>query len=170
MSDAIQPISQQETDLLKIAQLNTMNINGLSQQMGLVNARLNEHEQKLSNLENRVAVREQREILNSAQCRQMRRAVICRVNSVLGIEFDGKRVADKSVKTDVLYRGGFISRLYADAKAHSKMGESYRDTLQVDYDEVMDYINAWYPEVEGKTDGYKHYLDIRREERQKHSA
>lgn len=95
------------------------------------------------------------------------KAVMNRVNEVLKIDFEGGRVADDSIITDQLYRGGFISRLYTDAKNHSKMGESYTETLKVDFGEVMDYIGAWEPEVDGGTDGYKHYLDIRREERSK---
>lgn len=34
----------------------------------------------------------------------------------------------------------------------------------------MEYIEAWEPEVAGGIDGYKHYLDIRREEREKNNA
>ncbi len=76
-------------------------------------------------------------------------------------------MADESIETDVLYRGGFISRCYKDAKNQSKMGESYSETLKVDFDEVMEYIESWKPEVDGDVEGYKHYLDIRREEREK---
>lgn len=170
MSNEIQPISQQETDLLKIAQLNTMNINGLSQQMGLVNARVDALSQDVDQIRIDVNGIKASKTINRAQCRRIRKSVIGRVNDVLKIRLEGGRVADDSVSNDVLYRGGFIARLYADAKAHSKMGESYTETLESDFDEVLEYINAWVPEVDGGTDGYKRYLDIRREERQKQGA
>ena len=170
MSDEIMINPNGESDIVKAMQIAAANINGLSQQMGLVNSRIDDLEQRYSDHERRITIREQREILNSAQCRQMRKTVIQRVNEVLKIKFKGGKVADESVKTDVLYRGGFIARLYADAKSHSKMGESYRDTLAVDYDEVMTYIQSWYPEVEGGAEAYKRYLDIRREEREKRTA
>lgn len=163
-------ITIHDGDPMKALQLAAMNINGLSQQMGLVVARMDAQDQRIAKVEEDFITIKAEQTITRAQCRRIRKAVMNRVNEVLKIEFEGGRVADSSIVTDQLYRGGFISRLYTDAKNHSKMGESYTETLKVDFGEVMDYIEAWEPEVDGGTDGYKHYLDIRREERMKKSA
>lgn len=156
--------------LERIAQINIASINGLSEQMGLMNDRINDMAGKLDGHENRLGKLEHNTIVNRAEKRRIRKAVMNRVNKVLKIEFDGGKVADSSIQTDMLYRGGFISRCYTDAKNHSKMGESYGETLKVDLDEVLEYIEAWEPEVDGGVEGYKHYLDIRREEREKRNS
>ena len=160
-------ITLPDSDPMKALQLAAMNINGLSQQMGLVVARMDAQDLRIAKVEEDFITIKAEQTITRAQCRRIRKAVMNRVNEVLKIDFEGGRVADDSIITDQLYRGGFISRLYTDAKNHSKMGESYTETLKVDFGEVMDYIGAWEPEVDGGTDGYKHYLDIRREERSK---
>ena len=153
--------------LLKVTQNTAMSVSGLSEQMGIVVNRVNENTKRIVALEDRVANHERTETINRAQQRQMRKAVINQVNNLLKIEYEGGKVAEKCIGIEVRYRGGFISRLYTDAKNHSKMGASYSETLKVDYEEVMDYIKSWEPEVNGGTEGYKRYLDIRREERKK---
>lgn len=160
-------ITLPDSDPMKALQLAAMNINGLSQQMGLVVARMDAQDLRIAKVEEDFITIKAEQTITRAQCRRIRKAVMNRVNEVLKIDFEGGRVADDSIITDQLYRGGFISRLYTDAKNHSKMGESYTETLKVDFGEVMDYIGAWEPEVDGGTDGYKHYLDIRRKERSK---
>ena len=165
-TNEIIPISE----LVKVAQSNAMSINGISEQMGIVAHKLTDHDKKIAQLADELTVVKAEQTITRAQCRRIRKAIMNRVNSVLKIKFEGGKVADESIATDVLYRGGFISRCYTDAKNHSKMGESYTETLKVDFGEVMDYIEAWEPEVEGGTSGYMHYLDIRREEREKRSA
>lgn len=167
MSNEQLAIPQQTADLLKVAQLNTMNINGLSQQMGLLNDRMDEIVRRLDSHDNDLIIVKQNTTINRAESRRIKKAVMSRVNYLLKIKFDGGKVADESIADDVRYRGPFVSRCYSDAKNHSKMGESYPETLKVDFAEVLDYIEAWVPEVDGGVDGYKHYIDIRREERSK---
>lgn len=165
VNESIQPYDPD--DLMKAIQLTAMNVNGISEQMGLMLSKVNANTERITDLENRITAHEHTETINRAQCRRIRKAVMSRVNELLRIKFDGGKVAEESIETDVLYRGGFVSRCYTDAKNHSKMGESYTETLKTDFGEVMDYIESWTPEVDGSTDGYKHYLDIRREERNK---
>ena len=183
MSNDVKAISAEETDaimkkffdgdgsdLLKLAQLNTMNINGLSQQMGLMNDRMDEMARRMDSHDNRLGVLEHNTIVNRAERKRISKAVRSRVNYLLKIRFEGGKVAEESIADDVRYRGPFISRCYTDAKNHSKMGDSYSETLKTDFNEVFEYIEAWVPEVDGGVDGYKRYLDIRREEREKKSA
>lgn len=154
-------------DIKQVMQLTAMNVNGISEQMGLMLTKVNDHDERIVALEDRITNHERTETINRAQARRIKKAVIEQVNKLLGIKYEGGKVADECVKVDMLYRGGFISRCYTDAKNHSKMGGSYTETLKVDFDEVMNYIESWKPEVEGGTKGYKRYLDIRREEREK---
>ena len=183
MSNDIKPITEEETnaimkkffdgddtDYIKLAQLNTMNINGLSQQMGLMNDRMNEIVRRMDNHENDLETLKHNTTINRAESKRIRKAVMSRVNYLLKIEFEGGHVAEECIVTDQLYRGPFISRCYTDAKNHSKMGDSYPETLKVDFNEVLEYIESWVPEVDGGVDGYKRYLDIRREERNKSAA
>ena len=157
-------------DLMQIVRLTATNVNGISEQMGLVLRKINDNSNRIAFIEDELVGIKQTTVIDRSQRRRIRKAVISRVNKVLKIKFEGGKVARESVATDVLYRGAFISRLYSDAKNHSKMGDSYYDTLKVDFDEVMEYIESWYPEVDGGADAYKHYIDIRREERSKSAA
>lgn len=163
-------IANGNNDTMKMLQLAATNINGLSQQMGLLNDRIDEMTRRMDGHDNRMSALEHNTTINRAESRRIKKAVMGRVNYLLKIEFEGGRVADSSIVTDKLYRGPFVSRCYTDAKNHSKMGDSYPETLKVDFNEVLEYIEAWEPEVDGGVEGYKHYLDIRREERSKKSA
>ena len=155
------------SQLLQITQNTAMSVNAQSKQMGLILGTVEELKQDVGSIKQEMEVLKRETTITRPMCRRIRKAVMNQVNKVLKIEFDGGKVADECIETDVLYRGGFISRCYTDAKNHSKMGESYSETLKVDFDEVMRYIESWIPEVEGGVEGYKHYLDIRREEREK---
>jgi hypothetical protein len=156
--------------LLQITQNTAMSVSAQSKQMGLILSTVEDLRQDMDGMRNDLETLKRETTITRPMCRQIRKAVMRRVNELLEIEFDGGKVADGSIQTDVLYRGGFISRCYTDAKNHSKMGESYSETLKVDFDEVMKYIEAWVPEVGDGTEGYKRYLDIRREERKKRSG
>lgn len=170
MSPEHEVVLSDSSDLLKLAQLNTMNINGLSKQMGLINDRMDEIVQRMDGHDNRLDVLEHNITINRAEKRRIKKSVMSRVNYLLKIKFEGGKVADESIATDQLYRGAFISRCYTDAKNHSKMGDSYSETLKTDFNEVLEYIVSWVPEVDGGVEGYKKYLDIRREEREKRTA
>jgi len=155
------------TDLLKVAQLNTMNINGLSKQMGLMNERMDEIVRRMDGHDNDIAALKHNTTINRAESKRIKKSVMSRVNYLLKIKFDGGKVANESIADDIRYRGQFVSRCYRDAKTHSKMGDTYPETLKTDFNEVLEYIESWVPEVDGGVEGYKKYLDIRREERSK---
>lgn len=99
------------------------------------------------------------------QANRIQSAIYNRVAELLKLDFDGGKVANGSIEMEERYRGGFISRCYTDARRKSKLGTPYYATLRCDFKEVMEYIEAWEPEVKGGRDGYMQYLDIRREKR-----
>jgi len=160
-------IDKQMASMMDGIQTLVAGIQGQSEQIGVMNSRLNKFSERMDGMCDDLETLKRETTITRPMCRRIRKAVMSQVNKVLKIKFDGGKVADESIETDVLYRGGFISRCYTDAKNHSKMGESYSETLKVDFDEVMEYIESWEPEVDGGVEGYKHYLDIRREEREK---
>ena len=152
------------SQLLQITKNTAMNINGLSQQMGLINARMNTFNDRLDSIQESVDGVKAEITVTRSQANRLRRSIHERVAVVLKLKREGGRVADCSIHDDTAYRKAFISRLYFDAREKSKLGTPYYDTLRADFAETMDYINAWFPEVEGGTEGYKRYLDIRHKE------
>ena len=163
-------IDKQMASMMDGIQTLVAGIQGQSEQIGVMNSRLNKFSERMDGMCDDLETLKRETTITRPMCRRIRKAVMSQVNKVLKIKFDGGKVANESIETDVLYRGGFISRCYTDAKNHSKMGESYSETLKVDFDEVMEYIESWEPEVDGGVEGYKHYLDIRREEREKRGS
>lgn len=153
-------------DLMEMIRLTSMNVNGLSQQMGLINTAVNGLRQEITEVKDRMNYYEDNLRITRSQGKTLKRAVINRVNDLLGIEFEGGRVADECVETDRKYRGGFISRCYVDAKKAGVMAECYWETPRADYMKCIEYIEAWIPGVKGGVDGYREYLDIRRSERE----
>lgn len=153
-------------EIIQALQLSAMTSQRVSEQMGLVVTKVNNLEGKVTVLEEDFQTFKDNEKINRSQGKNIKRAVIGRVNTILKIRFDGGKVADDCIETDQKYRGGFISRCYTDAKRAGVMAECYWETPKRDYDKCLEYIGAWEPQVDGGTAKYKEYLDIRREERE----
>lgn len=157
-------------ELLQVTQNTAMSVSSISEQMGLVVSRVNQNTKRIIALEDRITSHERTEVVNRAQANRLHEAIQSRATFLLGIEFEGGVVSDDSVPDEVRYRSAFINKCHVDARRHSKLGKPYYATLKVDFDETLAYIESWVPEVTGGTEGYKHYLDVRREERMKKSA
>lgn len=135
--------------LLQITQNNAISNNALSQQMGVMVNTVGEHEQRLNVMESRLASHERTVTLTLYQAKQMYQAVGHRVNELVGYPSP--------------YYGNFKRKLWSDAKAHSKMAQEYKFTLQVDFDEVMAFIGSWYPHGYSGVEAYKEHLDLLKE-------
>lgn len=142
-------------DIMKMIRLTAMTTNRQAEQMGIVLEKIDSHDRSIMDMKGRIENVEHNLILTPAQRKRMPKAVKARVFSVLKItgEYHGRKfVPDSDCKHDYkTYYSEFVRLLYVDAKSCSKMGDPYADTLRVDYDEVMEYIEAWYPSqgVEG---------------------
>ena len=156
--------------LLQITQNTAMSVNAQSKQMGLILGTVEDLKQDVNSIKDEMSILKQETAVTRAQANRIQSSIHARVVELLKLDFDGGKVADGSIGTDERYRGGFISRCYTDARRRSKLGTPYYATLRCDFKEVMEYIEAWVPEVSGGIDGYKRYLDIRREERRKKGA
>ena len=150
--------------LLRITQNTAMSVNEQSKQMGLILGTVEELKQDVGSIKQEVEVLKSETTVTRAQAARIKKAIHSRVAYVLKLEYDGGRVGDRWIGKDKRYRGAFLTRAWVDAKYRSKCGDPYYTTLKADFAEVMDYIDAWEPEVKGGVEGYKHYLDIRHKE------
>lgn len=153
-------------DMLQIMQMATMNISNLGKQMGVISEQLTNFDTRLSGIENRMSKYEDSTCVNRDMRRRIKNAIHARVNKLLGITYKDGVVTSDSLYADKYYRGGFISRCYADARKYSRLGCPYDETLARDFEEVIHYIENWFPEIsyDGLTgvEAYKRYLDARR--------
>lgn len=156
--------------LLQITQNTAMSVSAQSKQMGLILDNINDMKQDMSVIKDEMEVLKHETTVNRHQVTRLQNAIYQRVAKLLGLQFDGGRVADQSIVTDMRYRSKFISRCYVDARRKSKLGTPCYATLKCDFQETLDYIEAWEPEVKGGVEGYKDYLDMRREERESRIA
>lgn len=145
--------------LLKVTQNTVMNVSGLSEQMGLVVNRVNENTQRIIALEDRMTSHERTEVVNRLEANNIHTAIQERVKFLLGIDGENELSEDEYHFISVNYYQGFITALYGDARKNSKLGKPYYATLHIDYDEVMTYINSWFPKR--GVEGHKAYLDKR---------
>lgn len=155
-----------EANMMQIMQMATMNISNLGKQMGVISEQLTSFDMRLSGIENRMQKYEDSTLANRDMCRRIKNAIHARVNKLLGIEYRDGLVTPESMYADKYYRGGFISRCYADARKYSRLGTPYYTTLARDVEETTSYIGNWFPEIsfDGLTgvEAYKRYLDARR--------
>lgn len=157
------------TEMMQLMQQATLNISSLGEQMGVIKRTVSDVSSRVAAVENRMQSYEDRLRLTRDQARRVKGAIHERVNYILEIEHDSGVVARECLSDDKKYRGKFISRCYHDARTHSRLGTPYYETFQRDYDEVLEYIKLWEPEVDfdglSGTEAYKRYLDIRAEEK-----
>ena len=153
-------------EVMEELKLSAMTSQRVSEQMGLITTKVGKLETEVAAIKDRQQYYEDNLRITRSQGKILKQAVTGRVNRILDIRFDGKKVADDCIETDQKYRGGFISRCYTDAKRAGVMAECYWETPRADYDKCIEYIEAWVPQVDGGTAEYKRYLDIRREERE----
>lgn len=155
----------ENNEIIESLKLSAFNIQNISEQMGVVNSKLKDLEDAREDHEMRIKYIEDNERISRSQAKTIHDRVIATVNEILGIAYEGGKVSDKTVSSDIKYRGGFIARCYVDAKNAGVMEQSYHDTPKCLYRKCLEYIEAWTPQVDGGTEAYKRYLDIRREER-----
>lgn len=159
-----------EEKLTNIVKQTAMNVQAVAQQMGIMVAGLNElkghmnvTDQKLEQMDSRMSGWEERERISVSEANRLRKAIHARCFSLLGIIHSNGVVAEESMPDYKKYFGKFCSRCYTDARNKSRLGTPYYDTRKQDYEEFMNYISSWEPEVSYDsmtgTLAYKTYLD-----------
>lgn len=161
-------------DMREMMELATMNIAELGKQMRATRGDFDRLEKEVHAIRTEFraeidSVKGDMRITRS-MARNIRRAVVDRVNVLLKLKMDGGKVSDKDIPYEMRYRPGFIARCYTDAKKANVLAECYADTPRSDFNKALEYIEAWKPEVSGGVEEYKRYLDARRDERLKEAA
>lgn len=149
--------SNQMTEIMSALQNAAWISENTSRQMGMLNERVAEHDRQLMDLTHRMEVRESRETVDQDQVDQIRTAVHDRVYKLLKIERENGRPVSRCMKDYKEYFKPFVMSCYGDCKAKGRMGKPYWRTLAIDYENVITYINSWFPR--GGVDDYKDYLD-----------
>lgn len=114
------------------------------------------HITSANNTTQRIQELEELQPITRSQASAIRKAIRKRVNELIMYMPDDEKALIGFME---LYRGAFISRLYYDAKNAGIMPDSYLNTPRRDFDRAMEFIEYWYPEVEGGVQGYMDYLD-----------
>lgn len=166
MSDEI---TIHDGDPMKALQLAAMNINGLSQQMGLVVARMDAQDKRIAKVKakvdnissdygDRIKVLEEDEALKPYMQSNVLVAVRTRVAELLGIKFDKRGGAAEGYEHDYKhYFNKFCGRLHNDAKHAGIEASSWRNTPRKNYRKLIEFISEWIP-ARG-VDGLKSYYD-----------
>lgn len=161
-------------DITKALSLAAVTSQRISEQMGIVNSRIDATEAKIDKIierqdavDRRMENYEDRVRVTRSQRKMIKDAVRARVNYLLGIKNVGGVISLDCMPDEKRYRGAFLKRCYLDAKRESRLGDIIEDTLARDLEEVIAYVGTWIPNVafEGKigVEGYKAYLDTRKE-------
>lgn len=160
-------ISRTENLLEKLMEVNMQtagNVNALSQQLGIISNKVDSLGTEVASVKDRMQTYEDAIRVSRPQADSIRRAIHSRACDVLDIKYKDGVVTDDSIRSDTVYKPGFISKIYSDARKFSLLGTPYYETARKDYGAVLDYINGWLPQV--GVEGYKSYLDARRRAKQ----
>lgn len=152
-------------DPMEMLQLAAMNINGLSQQMGLVNKAIMSIKDDVSELradmvDAKAEIRglKDDQFVDLVQADNIRRSAQSRVAELLGIEWDDRGGVTEESRYDYThYYSKFIGRLHVDARNAGLEGPRIYATPRKNYSALIDFINEWVP-LRG-VDGLKSYYD-----------
>ena len=152
-------------DPMELMQLAAMNINGLSQQMGLMNKAVIAVKDDVSKLRAEmvdvradVAGLKDDQFVDLIKADNIKKSAQSRVAELLGIEFDERGgVTDESRYDYTHYYSKFVGRLHVDARHAGLEGPRIYATPRKTYQALIDFINEWVP-LRG-VDGLKSYYD-----------
>ena len=101
----------------------------LSQQMGLLNSTVAEHELKITTLTNRMNEFEDNERVNRTEARLIRETIHKRCSKLLNITYDENgRPTDDCIQKSKLYFKAFVGACYRKVKSKGLMAEVYYET------------------------------------------
>ena len=163
---------KEDNELMTVVKQTAFNVASISEQMGILNNAVKElkleqikqaeqFESFRSRTEDRMQSYEDKLPVTRMQAQNLRNSIHARAALLLDIHYKDGIIEDEiGLYNDKYYRGGFISRLYSDARKQSRLGTPYYATYARDVEEVLDFINEWIPPA--GVEGFKRYLDARR--------
>lgn len=169
-------IPHESNDPMELMQLAAMNINGLSQQMGLVNKAIISIKDDVSELradmvDAKAEIRglKDDQFVDLIKADNIKRAAQSRVAELLGIKFDERGGVTEESRYDYThYYSKFIGRLHVDARNAGLEGPRIYATPRKNYQALIDFINEWVP-LRG-VEGLKSYYDGLADARKKRTA
>ena len=146
-------ITSDTTDHMELMQLAAMNINGLSQQMGLMNKAVTAIKDDVSKLrlemvDVKADVRglKDDQFVDLIKADNIKLAAQSRVAELLDIVFEERGgVTEESMFNYRNYYSKFIGRLHVDARHAGLEGPRIYATPRKNYQALMDFINEWVP-------------------------
>lgn len=143
----------EDGDLIDIVRLTALNVNGISEQMGVVVKTINtlrsdvaEVKSAVNDLNDRVIVLEEDEALKPYQVYNVKKAVRVRVAELLKVKFDKRGGAtDDTIGVYHRYYGKFCGRLHNDAKCAGIEETAWRFTPRKNYQKLIEFIADWTP-------------------------
>lgn len=154
-------------DLKTIVKQTAFNLNAVSEQMGLVNAKLKAHEGRLASLENKTSLVasdlgnfkeyvKENEYIEPEKVDKLKIAMGNRVVDLLsGLNLSKSEFGE--------YYGKFMSKFWWDCKKHSyAVGKAGVYTKNRHYEDLMKYIGEWQPEGYGSAVGYINHLKVKK--------
>ena len=114
---------------------------------------------RVGNIEDDVKTIKETDRITRSQRRKIKETLLSRVGQLLNLKYEGGVLADESIPVSKKYRRSFISKAYWDAKRKGVMEDPLEDTPKKNFQDCVDYLEAWTPEVRGGTAGYIKYLD-----------
>jgi len=154
-----------DSDPMKALQLAAMNINGLSQQMGIINSAVTAIQGDMSELRSELADTKadvvglkEDQFVDLIKADNIRASAQSRVAELLEIEFDERGGVTPESRYDYThYYSKFVGRLHTDARHAGLEGPRIYATPRKTYQALIDYINDWVP-LRG-VEGLKSYYD-----------
>lgn len=144
---------KENTDPMELMQLAAMNINGLSQQMGIMNKAVTAIKDDVSELRSEMVdvkadVRglKDDQFVDLIKADNIKLAAQSRVAELLDIVFEERGgVTEESMYNYRNYYSKFIGRLHVDARHAGLEGPRIYATPRKNYQALMDFINEWVP-------------------------
>lgn len=145
----IQAIQDMLGQSAKISAQTSATVANLSDQMGIISARVNKQESELCEVKSRLDTLEYKSEISGAMCTNIKKTASKRIIEILGEDdFESQK-----------YNMAFYARIYSDAGKYAGLCRPISMTQRGDYQRVINYIEAWTPA--NGTDGLKNEVDAR---------
>lgn len=158
-------VTTENADPMELMQLAAMNINGLSQQMGLINKQVTAIKDEVSEIraelvDTKADVRglKDDQFVDLIKADNIKKSAQSRVAELLEIKFDERGgVTEESQYDYTHYFSKFCGRIHVDARHAGLEGPRIYATPRKTYQALIDFINDWVP-LRG-VEGLKSYYD-----------
>lgn len=154
-----------DNDLMQVVRLTAMNVNGLSEQMGIaiqsiktLQSDVRNVNKKVIDMDGRLEHLEDDQFVDLIKADNIRLSAQRKVAELLDIEFEERGgVTEESMYDYRKYFGKFVARLHVDARHAGLEGPRIYATPRKNYRALLDFIDTWTPARGVK--GLKSYYD-----------